>query len=207
VASAFVTDPRTELEALWLAALQSAADAAAHDIRNVLNAVAVNVEVVRSRAARGGEAAAAAAPFAETAASEFERATAAVEALLALVRPAREPVDVAVVLARMATLLDAGARTGRITVRRDDDEPTRTAAPGSAVRVAVACVLQSALREADGGVTCEVGGAGGIFLRVAGGADDPPRFDVGVAEQVARHGVTMRAAGPAIELRFPAIGH
>lgn len=198
-------DPR--LDALWLAVLQSAADAVAHDIRNVLNAVAVNLEVVRSRAGRGGDAAASAAPFAETAASEFERATAAVEALVALSRPEREPADVAIVLARLAALLDAGARVGRIESRRADDAPTRTTAPGSAVRVAVACVLQSALSGADGGVTCEVGGADGIFLRVAGGADHPPPCDVGMAEAVGRHGVTVRATGPAIELRFPAIGH
>ena len=43
------------LSALWLVTLQRLTDRTAHDIRNALNGVAVNLEVVRSRAARGAD--------------------------------------------------------------------------------------------------------------------------------------------------------
>lgn len=46
----------------------------AHDVRNALNGVAVNLEVARSRVARGADAAQVA-PFLETAAQQLEAAT------------------------------------------------------------------------------------------------------------------------------------
>jgi hypothetical protein len=46
----------------------------AHDVRNALNGVAVNLEVARSRAARGADVAQVA-PFLETAAQQLDSAT------------------------------------------------------------------------------------------------------------------------------------
>jgi len=57
---------------------------AGHEIRNALNGVAVNVEVVRSRVARDGPASDVAS-FAERAASQIGEAGALTEGLLALV--------------------------------------------------------------------------------------------------------------------------
>ena len=57
---------------------------AGHEIRNALNGVAVNVEVVRSRVAREG-AATEVASFAERAGSQIVEATALTNGLLALV--------------------------------------------------------------------------------------------------------------------------
>src|SRR4051812_21248311 len=65
--------PDGKSAALWADTLQSLANVVAHDLRNALNAVAVNLEVVRSRSARGAEASAIA-PFAATAANNFETA-------------------------------------------------------------------------------------------------------------------------------------
>jgi hypothetical protein len=50
-----MTGDDEHLSALWLATLQRVTDRVAHEIRNALNGVAVNVEVVRTRAARGGK--------------------------------------------------------------------------------------------------------------------------------------------------------
>ena len=61
---------------LWPAALQRALARAAHDVKDALNGVSVNLEVVRSRASRADTPASAVAPFAEAAAQQLERLTA-----------------------------------------------------------------------------------------------------------------------------------
>ena len=200
-----IVPDQAELDALWLSVFTGAADRVAHGLKNLLNGVAVNLEVVRMRTARGGESAAAAATFASTAATEFERVTEAVEALLALARPEREPVDVATVLGRIAALLGAASDGGRIVVRRVGDGSTVTGAPASAVRAAVASVLQSVLGEA-GEVSCELDASDGILIRVVGGASRASDAVALVGERAARHGVQIRRSGPSIELLFPPIG-
>ena len=89
----------------WLEALQSLAGRVAHEIKNPLNAVAVNLEVVRSRCERGNVEPPAILPFATAAAGELERVARLVEALLALARPARR--DLAVLAGPVITLYDA----------------------------------------------------------------------------------------------------
>src|SRR6476660_7394224 len=93
-----------EVEGLWLATLQRALGRASHDVKDALNGVAVNLEVVRGRAAKPDAHAAAVAPFAEAAAQQLERLTTLVEAVLALGRAERQPADVAVTLHRLATV-------------------------------------------------------------------------------------------------------
>ena len=56
-----------EVAALWLATLQRAMGRASHDVKDALNGVVVNLEVIRGRAARPEMPAAAVAPFAEAA--------------------------------------------------------------------------------------------------------------------------------------------
>lgn len=89
----------------WLGALQSLAGRVAHEIKNPLNAVAVNLEVVRSRCERGNVEPPAILPFATAAAGELERVARLIEALLALARPARR--DLAVLAGPVITLYDA----------------------------------------------------------------------------------------------------
>jgi signal transduction histidine kinase len=89
----------------WLRALQHLAGRVAHEIRNPLNAVAVNLEVVRSRCERGTVEPAAVLPFATAAAGQLERASRLIEALLALARPARS--DLAALAGPVITLYDA----------------------------------------------------------------------------------------------------
>ena len=89
----------------WLGALQSLAARVAHEIRNPLNAVAVNLEVVRSRCERGSVDPPAVLPFATAAAGELERVSRLVDALLAVARPARN--DLAALAGPVITLYDA----------------------------------------------------------------------------------------------------
>ncbi|HEX6630261.1 MAG TPA: hypothetical protein VF048_04185, partial [Gemmatimonadaceae bacterium] len=134
-----------QLSALWLATLQRITDRIAHDLRNTLNGVAVNVEVVRSRAARGGDAATIA-PFASVAASQVEILSSRTDALIGLVRPAQPPVDIGGLVARLVMLLRASDGKGDI----DLDVPMEaggasSAASGDATRLAVGAALLAAL--------------------------------------------------------------
>ena len=92
----------------WLQALQSLATRVAHEIRNPLNAVAVNLEVVRSRCERESVEPRAVLPFATAAAGELERVSRLIDALLALARPASS--DLATLAGPVITLYDALAR-------------------------------------------------------------------------------------------------
>lgn len=113
----------TEVEASsseWLGALQRLAGRVAHEIKNPLNAVAVNLEVVRARCARGGIEPSAVLPFAETAVGELERVARLVDALLALARPAGR--DLATIAAPVITLYHALASAEGGSVAMDLSE-------------------------------------------------------------------------------------
>jgi len=79
-----VTDDSARAKADALEIVREIIRRAGHEIRNALNGVAVNVEVVRSRVAREG-AATEVASFAERAGSQIGEATALTNGLLALV--------------------------------------------------------------------------------------------------------------------------
>lgn len=106
----------------WVGALQSLASRVAHEIKNPLNAVAVNLEVVRSRCERGNVESPAILPFATAAAGELERVARLIEALLALARPARR--DLAVLAGPVITLYDAlaSAEGGSIVLDLSEGE-------------------------------------------------------------------------------------
>jgi signal transduction histidine kinase len=101
--------------------LQSLADRAAHEIRNPLNGLALNLEVVRSRSVRGGGGGdvASLARFAVAAAGELERAAELVQALLELARPLAAPVDLWSALRPMVVLQHALAVAGANGVEDD----------------------------------------------------------------------------------------
>src|SRR5712671_1394542 len=101
---------------LWLATLQRALGGASHDVKDALNGVSVNLEVIRSRATRPDAPAVALAPFAEAARQQLERLTSLLEAVLALGRAEREPADVAVILRRLATLCAASAASAEAAI-------------------------------------------------------------------------------------------
>jgi hypothetical protein len=187
---------------LWLEALQRVAGRAGHELRNVLNGAAVNLEVVRSRAARPGADAASVARYAETAAGELERVMAMAEGLLALARPSRDPVDVGAVIAQLVSVLGPGAAAdgGALTLERDGEAPT--AAPGDAVRLVAASVLLGAL-----------GRGGTVRCRVTSGSDPVAEVhtdhgSIGLEGEVAGlaadAGIRVTPLADGIALRFPA---
>ena len=186
--------------ALWSETLQRIANFVAHDLRNTLNAVAVNLEVVRGRSARGAEAAAIA-PFAGTAAGHFELAAAATEALLGFARPEPGRVDVAAVMARLERLLAVSGRETPRVIDRSEGRAT-TNAPADIVRAVVARSVLGALRTGEG-VACEISADDGIFLRVIGATHAPPQPESDVVTAAAASGIQVVSHERSLELRFP----
>ena len=188
-------------EALWASALQAVANHVAHDFRNALNAVAVNLEVTRGRSARGADASAIA-PFAATAASQFEVAAAAAEALLALARSEPADADVATVAGRLARLF---AIRGDATVEVTDlsSGRARTSVVPDLVRAVVARSVLAVVGLGNR-AACEIGVGDGIFLRVTG-THVPPPPDPELVAVASAHGIRFGSRGQTLDIRFPAL--
>lgn len=138
---------------LWLAMVQRLMGRASHDVKDALNGVAVNLEVIRSRAEREGTPASAVASFAGAAGQQLERLTSLLEALLAVARPERDPVDVGVALRRVATLCAASAATGARIEVNGGSEDAVTGLPGEVVRLALAAPMLDAVNHGGDGAT------------------------------------------------------
>jgi signal transduction histidine kinase len=159
---------------LWLGALGRLAGRAAHELKNPLNGLALNLEVVRSRSARAGTQGAALAPYAAAAASELERAIPLVEALLVLARPLSSPVDLRVAMQPLVVLYGAIATAGGGSLDVVyEAEHMFVNADGDTVRALVAEALDVTV-----GANLEVAGKigeseGSISVRLVGGAGRP----------------------------------
>jgi signal transduction histidine kinase len=94
---------------------------ASHDVKDALNGVSVNLEVIRSRAARPDTPASAVASFAESAGHQLERLTSLSDAVLALGRAERSPIDVGLTLRRVVTICSASTSSDDAAVRLVED--------------------------------------------------------------------------------------
>ena len=194
---------------LWLAALQRALARASHDVKDALNGVSVNLEVVRSRAARPDAPASAVASFADAAAQQLERLTTVLDAVLALGRAERDPVDVGITLRRIAALCGASsaAADSGVTVRDSSDGEARTRVQSDAVRLALAAPLLDAVVGSKGGlraadVACELTGEPGALV-VRMHADRPIRVPADVADTLRAAGVRWTETSHDLSLVFP----
>ncbi|MDF1503319.1 hypothetical protein PYV61_10225 [Roseisolibacter sp. H3M3-2] len=185
-------------------ALEALAARAAHAVNNALNGATVNVEVVRIRA-RAAADRAGAAPFAEAAAGELERANALAAALLVLARAPRGQPDVVETLRQVAALLGPALEERGVTLRV---EPTRergtTAAPAHALRLALVRTLlalgdASAGAAVGRGLAAEPGGADSAdesvrLLRCTFGLTPTPTVRLDLPDGVAPGGTPLDAA-------------
>ncbi|MEP6992126.1 MAG: hypothetical protein ABJA80_14430 [bacterium] len=133
-----------DIGALWLVVLQRALGRASHDVKDALNGVSVNLEVIRSSAARPEVPASAVAPFAEAAGQQLDRLTSLIEAVLALARAERAPADVAAILRRVVTVSQASASSADAAVELLDSGlmlATHTSVRGDVVRLALMAPL------------------------------------------------------------------
>jgi signal transduction histidine kinase len=193
------------VDRLWLHRLYAIGRPVAHEFRNALNGVAVNLEVVRSRA-HGNAPASSVAPFADTAAGQLESLAGLTDALLALVRPVAEPADLVDVVARLATLLGAVARPdgGAVTLTVvPDGASVRTALSGEALRVLVAGLLLDAF---DGGarLSCELDGMAAPTLRLCREGGPPlPEISADARALAEQWGVRLDGGQTAWRVVFP----
>lgn len=163
----------------------------------------VNVEVVRLRARPGADAGGAA-PFAESAAGELERAAALVGALVGLSRGARHagsgPADVALVLQQVVTLLaPALVHQGVVLTVESGAPAVPTAAPLTAVRLAVASALLAAGSARDrptGGGRSPGVASGGVAEVVGSDPADEPASRLRCTLRLASHPELRLDGGP-----------
>ena len=197
-----MTGDDAQLPALWLATLQRVTDRVAHDIRNTLNGVAVNVEVVRSRAARGGDASTIS-PFAVTASEQVEILSGQVDALVSILRPAGTPVDLGALLGRLVTLLRAGAGTATIELDLPvDSGAVASGAGGDATRLALAATLLAALQQ-GGRITCRLATEGTPTVYISSDAGGTLTLANDVADALTRAGILLIPSAHGIAMTFP----
>lgn len=169
--------PSPELAAEWLGRLDELGRPAGHELRNALNGIAVNLEVIRSRSARIGHAAEGLTPFAEAAVEQVELLSGLLDVVLSLMRAQPEPVDLAQLLQRLGLLLDAIARGrgGSVAVTTPDAVvPMVTGAAGGGARLMVLTLLLEAF-DPTAELSCELAAATQPTLRVRrSGSPLPP---------------------------------
>lgn len=174
----------------WLAQLYELGRPAAHEVRNALNGLAVNLEVIRARSARTDAPSAGVSRFAEAAMEQFDVLTSLTDVLLSFMRPVPEPADVAALVKRVGSLLGAMAHSdgGSVTVIiPPSDVGYVTMAPGEEVRVAVTATLLAAF-DVAGALCCELHDAPRPTLRLRRDSAVLPPLPEDVA-------ILLRAAG------------
>jgi signal transduction histidine kinase len=199
---------RNRGDLLWLSVLGRVAARAAHEVKGALNGVSVNLEVVRSRAAKPDAPAAAVQRFAESASDQLEELIRMSDALLGLARPPREPLDVAATLARLVTLLApaTAAEGGSLALESVTGlEPAVTAAPGNAARAVLAAALLAAI-ERKGRARCTMDGA---RLAVGVACDDgaPVVLPAEMEAAALEAGIVVDGSTATLTMVFPRAAH
>ncbi len=196
-----MTRKSERLAALWLATLQRLTDHTAHEIRNALNGVAVNLEVVRSRAARGAEGAAMAS-FANAAAVQLELLTGQADALVTLLRPPPDTTDVGTLLGRLVAVASgAGKATIALDVPMNSGSVTTLADP-TATRLALSAALLAALAR-EGRVVCRLGTEGAANVYIECDAGGPLTLGDAIAAAVTEAGISLAPVAHGITISFP----
>lgn len=172
--------PQTELDAARFALIARLADDLAHEIKNPLHSLVINLEVLKRRIEKG--ASEGALERAEVLAHELERLHVMVEALLKLIRPAKRsvaPLSLREILDGVLPLVALRFRLGRVDFSHDPvPEDAYTVVPPDAISFALIALTEPALEQgrADGNqvrLTCDLGPSE-IVLGITGGPEHPP---------------------------------
>jgi signal transduction histidine kinase len=200
-----------DLESLWLAALQEVAGRAAHEVKNALNGVHLNLEAIRSRAAKKGATMPELSGFVGAAADQLDMLTERTESLLFLARPHRSaaPADVGLTLRHLATLLVPAAKANGGTLEVEgSNQSVPTLAPALATRLALAAALLSLTKE--GGVArCRletpVSGAadGGTVVRFSHESARTCSIEPEIATAIGEHQIRTERSGSDLLIVFP----
>lgn len=205
------TSAPEDVGALWLLTLQRAIGRASHDVKDALNGVSVNLEVIRSRAARPDTPASAVAQFADAASQQLDRLTNLAEAVLALGRVDRSPADVGITLRRIVALCGASASSADATVALEDGggpiDSAHTRVHGDLVRLALLAPLLDLVTNTDRAqplskVTCTIGGSDDAVEVVISAEGRRATIPEGIAELLRGAGVRWTEEDD-LSLAFP----
>ena len=189
-----------DIDTLWLRSLEEVVNRAAHELKDSLNGVSLNVEVVRSRAGAGREGLEA---FAASAAEQLELLTVRAEALLFLARPPREPADVAVALRHLAALLIPAAKADGKRLSVDGyGRSAPTSAPAQHTRLALAAGLLTLLNKGSSG-RCLLEKTDETVVRFSHESAGACTLEPAVAAAIQERQIRIEHAGPELLLRFP----
>jgi hypothetical protein len=197
----------TDLERLWLGALQDVVGRAAHEVKDALNGVSLNLEVIRSRASRpngsGGLS-----DFAAAAADQLEKLSARTEALLFLSRMPRtpaEPADVSVTLKHLATLLVPATKADGGTLAVEGyDVSIPTLAPAQATRLALAAGLLAITKE-GGSSRCRLEAHDGTVVHFSHESAPACTLDPAVVAAIGEHQIRASTSGSELRIDFPSV--
>ena len=202
-----------DVERVWLVVLQQLADSVAHELRNALNGVAVNLEVVRSRSGRDGVAASALGSFAASASNQLEAVIRMTDALMTLSRAPHDPAVIGRTADLVASLVSPPLAVNGGSLEVIVEGEGTTGVPAAAARLFVAATLRSAINASVGDdaagekttvLRCRVWPAGGVELRVEGAMRRPPQLDESVWQLAKAYGVGVVPTESSITLTFPA---
>jgi signal transduction histidine kinase len=177
---------------------------AAHELKNALNGVALNLEVVRGRLGRAADPSTIV-RFADTAADQLELLVRDTEALLAVARPGTSPCDVGEIARQLHVLLERSGADGSALVL-DAPPPgvavTRT--EPTIVRIMVAALVVAVLdRAGRSELAVRPGRGGDVALHLASAA--PVELDAELAELAGDAGVRVETSTPTtLIVTFPA---
>ena len=192
-----------DLDPLWLRTLEDVINRAAHEVKDSLNGVSLNLEVVRSRLSATDAGAQSLSSFATAATDQLDKLSARMEAVLFLTRPAREPADVSVTLRHLAALLVPTAKSeGGSLVVEGYEMPLPTGASGQATRLALASGLLMLIKEGGCG-RCRLDATGEIVVRFSHESAAACNLDATIAKAIAEHSITNERSGMDLILRFP----
>jgi signal transduction histidine kinase len=208
----------SEVERRWLATLQALTGSVAHELRNALNGVAVNLEVVRSRSGRDGVPASALGSFAGSASGQLEQVITMTDALMALARAGQEPAGIGRMADQVAALIRPVLTASGGSLELEVEGEGRTRVPAAAARLFVAATMRAAVEAARGNgdaakehgiaIFCRVRSAGApghsVQLRVDGNFARLPMLDAGLAELARTYAVGVVPADDSITSTFPA---
>lgn len=200
-----------DIDLLWLQTLQDVVQKAAHEVKDALNGVSLNLEVIRSRSERGNADWSFMAGFATSATEQLELLSERTEALLFLSRTQRGAngaVDVAVTLKHLASLLVPAAKSdgGFLAVEGPQSSVT-TAAPSVATRLALAAGLLALTKEGGlgSGGRCRLESGDEIVVRFSHEPAGTLTLDPVIASALAEHSIHSKRSGSDLLLIFP--GH
>ncbi len=197
---------RGDLSSLWLTTLQDVVGRAAHEVKDALNGVSLNLEVIRSRTGRPETAASALSSFATAAADQFDLLAIRTEALLFLLRshqPASGQADVGLTLRHLGNLLVPATKSdgGRLEVT-GAEHSVPTSAPAAAVRLSLASGLMAVTRA--GGVSrCGLERGAETVVRFSHESAGSCTLDPAIAAALAEHNIRTQRSNGDLVIVFP----